>query len=295
MCVSFDYGNAEVDGGVFGNGTMEAIYFGCGDGRPPLPACEDKGPWVMADMECMHDMLKILKPVPMVPVNFVVAMVKGAPNRLVIKRGDGQQAGSLLTLYDGERPSGWQRMRKQGAIVLGIGGDNSPWGAGTFYEGAITRGFVSDDTDDAVMADVVAAGYDLRTTSDTPLRDTFCQDYWALQSPPAPSCEEVQAHVRANHSRALPTLELGSPANAPLLFLHGWPDTAAMWANQMAALCYGPQARFYCLATTMTDFHPDFAPAIMEPHPWTKLGFQHQVANIAAVELEMPLSKKGLV
>jgi hypothetical protein len=43
--------------------------------------------------------------------------------------------------------------------VLGVGGDNSPWGAGTFYEGVMTQGFSSSATDAAVLANVVAAGY----------------------------------------------------------------------------------------------------------------------------------------
>jgi hypothetical protein len=46
-----------------------------------------------------------------------------------------------------------------GAVVLGTGGDNSNSGVGAFYEGAITAGFASDETDAAVQADVVAAGY----------------------------------------------------------------------------------------------------------------------------------------
>jgi hypothetical protein len=50
-------------------------------------------------------------------------------------------------------------MHKEGAIILGIGGDNSNVSAGTFFEGAITAGFPTDATDDAVQANVVAAGY----------------------------------------------------------------------------------------------------------------------------------------
>ena len=43
-------------------------------------------------------------------------------------------------------------MRKQGAIILGIGGDNSHNGVGTFYEGVMTKGYSSNATDDAVHA-----------------------------------------------------------------------------------------------------------------------------------------------
>ena len=50
-------------------------------------------------------------------------------------------------------------MKKQGGIILGIGGDNSPWAAGTWYEGVMTHGFASNETEAAVMANIAAAGY----------------------------------------------------------------------------------------------------------------------------------------
>ena len=51
------------------------------------------------------------------------------------------------------------RPRWQGAIILGIGGDNSDGAVGTFYEGAMLRGYTTDGTDDAMQANIVAAGY----------------------------------------------------------------------------------------------------------------------------------------
>jgi hypothetical protein len=50
-------------------------------------------------------------------------------------------------------------MHKQGAITLGIGGDNSDGSAGTFYEGVMTSGYPSASTEAAVQANIVAAGY----------------------------------------------------------------------------------------------------------------------------------------
>jgi hypothetical protein len=44
-------------------------------------------------------------------------------------------------------------------IVLGIGNDNSNSSSGTFYEGAITSGFPTDQTDLAVMKNIQAVGY----------------------------------------------------------------------------------------------------------------------------------------
>ncbi len=50
-------------------------------------------------------------------------------------------------------------MSKEGAIILGIGGDNSIGAAGTFYEGVMTSGYPSDATENAVQANITAAGY----------------------------------------------------------------------------------------------------------------------------------------
>lgn len=77
------------------------------------------------------------------PMRFVTAMVKGNTNSWAVKGNDATQ-GSLQLFYDGPRPQGYQPMKKQGAIVLGIGGDNSNGGIGTFYEGVMTQGYSSD-------------------------------------------------------------------------------------------------------------------------------------------------------
>ena len=48
-------------------------------------------------------------------------------------------------------------MRKQGSIILGIGGDNSDSAIGTFMEGCITIGYSTDAADDAVQANATAS------------------------------------------------------------------------------------------------------------------------------------------
>ena len=54
-------------------------------------------------------------------------------------------------------------MKKQGAIVLGSGGDccatNNNQSEGTFYEWVIVSGYPTDATETAVQANIVAAGY----------------------------------------------------------------------------------------------------------------------------------------
>jgi hypothetical protein len=86
--------------------------------------------------------------------------VKGKAGGFAIKAGNAN-SGTLKTMYEGDRPSmsGYNPMKKQGAIILGIGGDNSNGSQGTFYEGCMTSGYASSATDEAVQANIIAAGY----------------------------------------------------------------------------------------------------------------------------------------
>ncbi|MEO5875460.1 MAG: alpha-L-arabinofuranosidase B [Streptosporangiaceae bacterium] len=156
----FDYGNAETNSRDNGNGTMEAIYFGnikvwgYGSGN---------GPWIMADLE--NGLFSGVNAGynandPTISHRFVTAIIKGEPNHWAI-RGGNSQTGGLSTFYNGPRPNvaGYNPMKKEGAIILGIGGDNSNGSAGTFYEGVMTSGYPSDATESAVQANIVAAGY----------------------------------------------------------------------------------------------------------------------------------------
>ena len=156
----FDYGNAETNNDDNGNGHMEAIYFGnikawgYGTGN---------GPWIMADMENglysgvnagynAND--------PTISDRFTTAMIEGGPNQWAILGGNAQ-SGGLSTFYSGPRPnvSGYNPMHKEGAIILGIGGDNSKSSAGTFYEGVMTSGYPSAATENAVQANITSVGY----------------------------------------------------------------------------------------------------------------------------------------
>ncbi|MFI9638674.1 arabinofuranosidase catalytic domain-containing protein [Micromonospora sp. NPDC051925] len=156
----FDYGNAERNSRDNGNGTMEAIYFGnikvwgYGTGN---------GPWIMADLE--NGLFSGVNTGynandPSISHRYLTAIVKGEANHWAI-RGGNAQSGNLSTFYNGKRPnaSGYNPMKKEGAIILGIGGDNSHGSAGTFYEGVMTSGYPSDATEEAVQANIVSAGY----------------------------------------------------------------------------------------------------------------------------------------
>ena len=89
-------------------------------------------------------------------------MVKGdsgaAPGHWAIKGADAQ-TGTFKTYWDGHRAPRYAPMKKQGAIILGIGGDNSDGAVGTFYEGVMTKGYSSNATGAAVQQGIVSVGY----------------------------------------------------------------------------------------------------------------------------------------
>ncbi|MDR6976081.1 hypothetical protein J2X68_002769 [Streptomyces sp. 3330] len=156
----FDYGNAETTGNDDGNGTMEALYFGS---NRSWGSGAGNGPWIMADLEnglFSGQARGYNAGDPSQRSRFVTATLKGGPNQWAIRGGDAQ-SGGLSTYYSGPRPTdaGYNPMTKQGAIILGIGGDNSSAGVGTFYEGVMTSGYPSDATENSVQADITAAGY----------------------------------------------------------------------------------------------------------------------------------------
>lgn len=171
----FDYGNAEIDNSDDGVATMEALYFGnhrsfgpaggtaqgvyIGGGNPwtnhKLPTVQgdlENGIW--AGDEVTHE-------TEIVGVDFVFGMLKGGSgNHWGLKQGDLVNGNAPVTTYEGKRPKGYETMQKQGAIILGIGGDNSNRGKGTFYEGCIVKGYTSDSVDLEVFNEIKSVGYE---------------------------------------------------------------------------------------------------------------------------------------
>jgi hypothetical protein len=162
----FDYGNASTN--LMASGNMDAVEFsrnkfwGFGAGN---------GPWVAADLEAgvytwNGGSGNFQNPNSQsLPFPFVTALMKNNQNGrtadegpFVLKGGDAR-SGTLTTMWSGARPNGYATLNKGGGIVLGIGGDNAAGAAGSFFEGAITASFNAKATDDALQANIVAAGY----------------------------------------------------------------------------------------------------------------------------------------
>jgi hypothetical protein len=95
---------------------------------------------------------------PTMTMNYAFGVLKTSPNNYALRMGDAQQ-GNLTTAWDGPTPTVMARWVLDGGIVLGIGGDNSNHGSGTFFEGVITAGRPSNQIDEAVFRNVQGAGY----------------------------------------------------------------------------------------------------------------------------------------
>jgi non-reducing end alpha-L-arabinofuranosidase len=154
----FDYGNVETTSKDDGAATMEAVYFGGGAGWGHGGG---NGPWVMADMEngIFSGSTNAYTGNTSVPFPYVTAVLVGRSGGTYALMAGNAQSGNLTTMWDGARPSGYTKMKKQGAIVLGTGGDNSDHGRGYFFEGVMTTGAATAAIMNQVQANIVAAGY----------------------------------------------------------------------------------------------------------------------------------------
>jgi hypothetical protein len=161
----FDYGNAETSSNDTGNGDMDAINFGTECWFSP---CAGSGPWVQADLEngLFAGANGSYSGNTGRSSAFVTAVLKNnGTSTYAIKDGNAQ-SGSLATRYNGSLPtqSGYKPMTKQGAIILGIGGDNSNGSVGSFFEGVLTKGYPTDATENSVQANIVSVGYSKSVT-----------------------------------------------------------------------------------------------------------------------------------
>jgi non-reducing end alpha-L-arabinofuranosidase len=235
----FDYGNAEIDSRDDDNGTMETTYYGDSTpwfhGSPP-------GPWVMTDQEnnlvgCVNsDGTKLCANLPSVSWRFVTAMAKGEPHHWTSMGGDSQR-GDLSVMFNGQRiNSSYDPMRKQGAILLGNGGDNSNSSQGTFYEGAMTASgtFPTDATDQLVQANVVAAAYAMQPLSVTPASATSTPPGLQTFSPGSSQDTTVTFTNTTEAPAAGVKLSISVPSKEWTSTLESTTDTSKTFADPVA-------------------------------------------------------------
>jgi hypothetical protein len=158
----FDYGNTEQPlANDTGNGHMDAVYFGLRCEHAP---CSGSGPWIAADLENgLFQGNGSNTGDATVTFDVVTAMLKNNGQTTFALKTGNAQAGGLTTQYNGTLPTGsftgYIPMHQEGGIVLGVGGDNSNWSAGDFFEGVMTSGYPTDATEASVQANIVSVGY----------------------------------------------------------------------------------------------------------------------------------------
>jgi non-reducing end alpha-L-arabinofuranosidase len=162
----FDYGNAETSGMDTGGGHMDSVNV---SRDLEWPNCRSQSaPGVGADLEngIFHWNQRSCNAAANFggePRPFISAWLKNdGQTKFALKWGDAR-AGGLNVAYSGALPQGYAPMRQEGAIILGMGGDNSHGSAGSFFEGVMTAGFPTDAADNAVQSNIVAVGYGAAT------------------------------------------------------------------------------------------------------------------------------------
>ena len=145
----FDFGNAEVNNLDNGAGHMDAINIICGS------SCSN--PAVGLDME---NGIYGMTGVGNADTAFVTAMgANDGQSTFAIYEGNAQSGGLNTTGTIPLPGGGYTPMSLEGAIILGIGGDNSITSVGSFFEGVMTRGAPSSSVMNSVQSNIVAAGY----------------------------------------------------------------------------------------------------------------------------------------
>jgi hypothetical protein len=154
----WDFGNVSPDPTVYV--TMNTIFFGTGF----WGSGAGSGPWFMGDFEGGvwaggTGASTVNNPSsPSLKVPYALGILHTPVGKYALRMADISSATDLTTAYDGAIPSG-KTWGNAGAIVLGLGGDNSNNSFGTFYEGAVTVGSPSNATDLLIMQNIQAAGY----------------------------------------------------------------------------------------------------------------------------------------
>jgi hypothetical protein len=83
---------------------------------------------------------------------------KPGPETYALRMADMMADANVHTAYEGLYPT-TKHLDSKGAVVLGVGGDNSNNSFGTFYEGAVVQGYPDDATEQAVLENIKAVGY----------------------------------------------------------------------------------------------------------------------------------------
>ncbi len=161
----FDYGNASTNGTAVGTGTMETTYYGT---STAWGSGNGEGPWIMSDFESglFSGYNHKVNDVPSIDSwPFVSIFVNGGGGNHWDLRGADASSDYLTIFYEGPRPhtpdsDAYYPMSKKGGLLLGNGGDNGNGSAGTFFEGAMTVGYPTDEAINLVQKNIAEQKYE---------------------------------------------------------------------------------------------------------------------------------------
>jgi hypothetical protein len=162
----WDFGNVTEDPTTFHNMNtlfLGTAYWGSGAGPGPWFGADfEAGVWMGGSMPGGPGWGALNSPAdpnelnPSLKVKYALGFLKTSVSNYALRMADVSSASALTTAYAGALP---KAMDNQGAIVLGVGGDNSNNSYSTFYEGAVVAGFPADATEEAVLQNITAVGY----------------------------------------------------------------------------------------------------------------------------------------
>jgi len=104
------------------------------------------------------------------------------------------------------------------------------------------------------------------------LRTQMCGEYWVQEAHPVlTDCTSVVREKITVEEGQMVTLRAGDPTKPMILFIHGWPDTAALWVNQLLQF----SRSYYCVAVQLPNY--------LDALPTEELYIDEVVARIGAV------------
>jgi hypothetical protein len=169
----FDFSNAPTHPASFGSGTalfFGEAFWGTGAGVAPWFGVDlGTGVWMGGSEEgdpgsgfiAAASFPPNEENPSMAGVEFALGFLKTNDDTDItyaLRMADVSAASALTTAYRGLYPV-TNSLDHQGAVVLGVGGNNENNSYGTFYEGAIVAGFPGDEVELAVLQNIQAVGY----------------------------------------------------------------------------------------------------------------------------------------
>jgi hypothetical protein len=174
----WDFGNVTTDPASYAE--MNTLFFGdaywgSGGGNPPWFGADfEAGVWMggseegdpgWGELNASDSPANDESP-SMAGVEFAFGILKtndDADNTYALRMADIDAATTITEAYRGRYPKlSYNQPHgtdNRGAVVIGVGGDNSNNSFGTFFEGAIVAGFPDDATEQAVMENIQTVGY----------------------------------------------------------------------------------------------------------------------------------------